>query len=164
MQSPGGFGHRLRVLVFVPLHEGVAGCLTSAGIIGPKSALNGSPDSGAVVGFGGHVGQPFPFGGTVIETTQTTIDVESETDGSTPVTLRDSDRDAISDDEIVAFGTLGADPTLVVHRSAGREPWAFAYMCLISAISGLLVLRRIARHWQFDADRLVFVPREDGDA
>jgi hypothetical protein len=139
----------------------LGGLLVAAGTQTPNPALNDYPGAGDVgADPGAYAGQKVALGGTVVNADPVRIEVEHGIAETFTVTVTGVRRPVTTGDNVKAFGTLEEADTLSADRVVVREPWELWYMYAVSFVAGLWVLLRTVRRWQFDGDRLAFVPRE----
>ena len=107
-----------------------------------------------------YVGERVALGGTVIETDPVVIEVEYQR-GTFALTLTDVEEPLTPGQEVSVFGTLTEPSTLEVERMFVRWPWEAIYMYAVSLLGAIWVAIRMARHFEFDRERWVAMPRGD---
>jgi hypothetical protein len=133
----------------------------------PPNEVEVTPDREA------YVGDRVVLGGQVVDTDPVVIATQASGYGRFTVVDADDHAQNANEleagDDVSAYGTLEDESTLVAERVTVQNPSETRYMVLVSLLGGLWVAGRVVRDWQFDLDRLAFVPREraasagDGD-
>ncbi|MDQ2049328.1 hypothetical protein RBH26_02400 [Natronolimnohabitans sp. A-GB9] len=163
------YGQRGRALAALVLAGLLTGSLVVAGATADDPLESAYPDETDVTPSPEtYVGEQVVLGGFVVETDPVVIATRASGYGQFTLVdaddaLHNADEPLETDDRVTAFGTLEDESTLAVERTVTREQSETRYMFVVSALAGLWIVGRFARHWQFDRDAVAFVPRARSD-
>lgn len=138
----------------------LAGLFVWAGTMSPNPTENRYPGTTELLNnYDDYLGDSTQIGGTVIQTNPVVLEVSDGAE-TRELTVRNLREPVPVREQLVVFGTVRSDNTIVANRSMSREPWEAQYMYAVSFLAGLWVLGRLVNGWRFNRDQWTVEPRD----
>jgi hypothetical protein len=102
-----------------------------------------------------YVGGPVTLAGPVVDTDPVTMRITYRGTEARTLTITDVETPVEPGDELRVFGTLVDEDTVAATTAFAVPPAGYLYTYVVSFVSGLWVLTRLATHWRLDAGALV---------
>jgi len=139
----------------------LCGLFVWAGTTTPDPAANRYPGTTDLLeDDDAYVGERVQTGGTVVSTDPVVIEISNGV-ASQELTVRNTGHPVELGEQLIVFGILQTDTTVVVDDSLVSEPWETQYMYLVSFLGGLWVLGRLVNGWRINTETWTVEPRDD---